>query len=105
MSKDKIYQKLMTAPKDNNQFILAGVLTGISRTYGLHSSLVKILFVFFALSTSIILGLIFYLIAYYFMEKYNSEYDLSKNNKINSNKSDSTIIIKKPNKVIKEKEE
>lgn len=107
MSQDKIYQKLMTAPKDNNQFILAGVLTGISRTYGLPPLLVKILFGFFALSTSIIGGLILYLIAYYFMEKYNPKYDLSKNTEMNSNynKSEPDIIIKKSNKVIKEKEE
>ena len=107
MSQDKIYSKLMTAPKDNNKFILAGVLTGFSRTYGIPSLLIKILFAFYALSTSIIGGLILYLIAYSFMDKYNSQYDLSKNKEMSYNYENSNpdIVIKKSNKVIKEKEE
>ena len=55
MSQDKIYSKLMTAPKDNSQFILAGVLTGISRTYGIPSLLIKILFAFLFKTKDIIL--------------------------------------------------
>ena len=107
MSQDKTYSKLMTAPKDNNQFILAGVLTGFSRTYGIPPLLIKILFGFFALSTSIVGGLILYLIAYYFMDKYDPQYDLSKNVGISSNysKSNPDIVIKRSNKVVNEKEE
>lgn len=107
MSQNKTYTKLMTAPKDNSQFILAGVLTGFSRYYGFPPLLIKILFGFFALSTSIVGGLILYLIAYYFMDKYDSQYDSNKNIGMKSSYSKPTpdIVIKKSNKIVKEKEE
>jgi phage shock protein PspC (stress-responsive transcriptional regulator) len=103
----KTYKRFMLSPKNNNKLMLTGCFTGLGKYLGIDSLILKVAFILFSFYYSFLLSGLLYLALYYFTPKYNPEDDLSLINNIkqkNSIQEEDTIVIKKTNKVVKEKE-
>lgn len=99
--KNQKYTKLMSSPVNNSEFSVTGTLAGFSKFIGINQMITKIAFVIFSIFTSGVIGLLLYLLACYFMPKYDGKYDLTFNNDFSEikNNSDQDIIIEKEKKV------